>query len=373
MAIGLPIALLLIIIILSRLYLRRRERKREEKRMLSRQHPLFKKLMPGRLDLLEETARAQWTEVGDDSTPEKLEFIDVRPQSAFYNFVVSKMRPNPFDRPTTMNISRIQMVRHTRESAYCEDIGNESRSVNQRGDPLLPRRPDSSQAEHAEFQDALNYFNSQCESTPPDWGNAKVVFAWHGSNSKHIESLCQNNPRSFRTTDGGFFGSGAYFAMECAYASRYSEWSKYPTLYAHDHPSAGQPHPQAGQPIPNDQGEFGVILYSCCVTPFPYVITLRKDYDPVHLAENPGFSSFYSQNPERSKALKRLYNAHFVPVKYYGYINPLTGQRWRRDPLDDWENFDYQACPESSNPQGHELVLEQVVQMLAVAVLWYKK
>ncbi len=346
--------------------------------MLSRQHPLLKKLLHDRLDLLEETARAHWTGVGDDSIPEKLQFIDVDPQSAFFKFVESKMRPNLFYSPTTMNISRIQMVRHTRESAYCQDIENESRSVKQRGGPLLPHQPDAFQTEQPEFHAALDYFNSQCERTPPDWSDTKVVFAWHGSNSKHIESLCQNNPRSFRTTDGGFFGSGAYFAMECAYASRYSEWTKYPTHYPFDHPSAGQPHPQAGQPIPNEKGEFGVILYSCCVAPFPYVITLKKDYDPpdndpLLVAENPGFSSFYSENPERSKALKRLYNAHFVPVKYYGYINPKTDQMWRRDPSHDWTYFDYQACPESSNPEGHELVLEQVVQMLAVAVLWYKK
>jgi hypothetical protein len=58
--------------IVTHLYLRRREGKREEKRMLSRQHPLLKKLLPDNLDLLEETARAHWTGVGDDSIPEKL-------------------------------------------------------------------------------------------------------------------------------------------------------------------------------------------------------------------------------------------------------------------------------------------------------------
>lgn len=122
----------------------------------------------------------------------------------------------------------------------------------------------------------------------------------------------------------------------------------------------------------NENGEFGVILYACCVAPFPYVITLTKDYDPVGLATDPGFSSFFSRNPDRSKALKRFYNAHFVPVKYYGDKNPLTNQKWldqNRNPV----NFDFQACSELSNPQGHELILEQVVQMLAVAVLWYTK
>lgn len=350
--------------------------------MLSRQHPLLKKLLPDRLDLLEETARAHWTGVGDDSIPEKLQFIDVDPQSAFFKFVQSKMRTKELNPLTTMNISRIQMVRLKRERAYCEDIENESRSVTQRGDKLLPQKPPPRDESHSEFYAALHYFDSQCERTPPDWSGTKVVFAWHGSNSKNIESLCENNPRSFRITDGGFFGSGAYFALECAYASRYSEWNKYPAHYPVDHPSAGQPHPQAGEPIPNEKGEFGVILYSCCVAPFPYVITLEKDYDAEYhpdpppfrrFAENFGFSSFYSENPERSKALKRLYNAHFVPVKYYGDKNPKTGNKWRKDPSHDWMNFDYQACPESNNPEGHELVLEQVVQMLAVAVLWYKK
>ena len=49
-----------------------------------------------------------------------------------------------------------------------------------------------------------------------------IVFAWHGTPAQHVESVCRDGPRSFRTTDGGFFGAGSYFAMELEYATRYA-------------------------------------------------------------------------------------------------------------------------------------------------------
>ncbi len=34
--------------------------------------------------------------------------------------------------------------------------------------------------------------------------------------------MCRDGPRAFRTTDGGFFGAGSYFALELEYATRYA-------------------------------------------------------------------------------------------------------------------------------------------------------
>ena len=34
--------------------------------------------------------------------------------------------------------------------------------------------------------------------------------------------MCRDGPRAFRTTDGGFFCAGSYFAVELEYATRYA-------------------------------------------------------------------------------------------------------------------------------------------------------
>ncbi len=53
----------------------------------------------------------------------------------------------------------------------------------------------------------------------PPWN---IVLAWHGTAAQYVESVCRDGPRSFRTTDGGFFGAGSYFAAEMEYATRYA-------------------------------------------------------------------------------------------------------------------------------------------------------
>ena len=49
-----------------------------------------------------------------------------------------------------------------------------------------------------------------------------IVFAWHGTPAQHVEAVCRDGPRAFRTTDGGFFGAGSYFALQLQYATRYA-------------------------------------------------------------------------------------------------------------------------------------------------------
>ena len=50
------------------------------------------------------------------------------------------------------------------------------------------------------------------------------MFAWHGTPAQHVQAVCRDGPRAFRTTDGGFFGAGcgSYFAVELEYATRYA-------------------------------------------------------------------------------------------------------------------------------------------------------
>ena len=50
-----------------------------------------------------------------------------------------------------------------------------------------------------------------------------IVFAWHGTPAQYVEAVCRDGPRAFRTTDGGYFGAGSYFAVELEYATRYAQ------------------------------------------------------------------------------------------------------------------------------------------------------
>ena len=82
----------------------------------------------------------------------------------------------------------------------------------------------------------LNKLKSVFERTslgasPP----CNIVFAWHGTPAQYVEAVCRDGPRAFRTTDGGFFGAGSYFAVELEYATRYammqvrSSWAQHNT------------------------------------------------------------------------------------------------------------------------------------------------
>jgi hypothetical protein len=75
----------------------------------------------------------------------------------------------------------------------------------------------------AAFAAGLNKLKGAFERTrlgPSPFCN--IVFAWHGTPAQHVEAVCRDGPRAFRTTDGGFFGAGSYFALELEYAARYA-------------------------------------------------------------------------------------------------------------------------------------------------------
>jgi hypothetical protein len=172
------------------------------------------------------------------------------------------------------------------------------------------------------------------------------MLAWYGTGANAVESVCRDGPRAFRLTDGGYFGAGTYFAVECAYASRFSEMKG-----------------------SNDDDEFAVILFACFLAPFPYVITLQDDYNARNVGPWDGFSSWFSADPNQSKGLKPLYNAHFVPVRQCGIQHPVTGQPLAYDPHPT--TLDFQACS-NIDAEAHELLLADHRQALPVAVLWYK-
>ena len=233
----------------------------------------------------------------------------------------------------------------------------ESDGISKRPHQLLPKIPTN----NADFMSGLGHFNGLCEQTNPGvCDHTKLILAWHGTSA--VEAVCRDGPRSFRTTDPGFFGGESYLALECSYAARYSEFSP-----------------------PNSQGEFAVILFACCVAPHPYVITLMDDYGGPR-CDVDGFSQFFGVDATHAKSLMPKYNAHFVPVKRYGpyphNTHPVTGQLLylldaNGQPAIDPSThqpiplaLDYQACSNAA-AEGHELVLNHKYT-LPIAVLWYR-
>jgi hypothetical protein len=171
----------------------------------------------------------------------------------------------------------------------------------------------------------------QCfEASSHGAGSAcNVVLAWHGPPSEHVEAVCRDNPRAFRTTDGGFFGAGSYFALEVDYAARYAMMRP-----------------------PSHSGEYGVILFSVMVSA-AYVVTPDRDYpadDPLH-PERSGFSGFYSPDPQKSIALMPGYSCHFIPVKHCGHTHAVSGA-----PLPHDTDFQAAADHEASTWPSHCLL-----------------
>ncbi len=171
---------------------------------------------------------------------------------------------------------------------------------------LLPSPPHGNFGNAHHFSSGMNVFQSMCETTPPGLcHHAKVTLAWCGKSANIVENVCRDGPRAFRTTDPGYFGGESYFAVECAYASRYASPK-----------TAG--------------GEYPVILFACCVSPLPYVIT-RKDNHDVPRCEVKGYSQFYAKEKEGSKSLMPRYNAHLFLSKILSHLifkrAPISSQR----------------------------------------------
>jgi hypothetical protein len=142
-----------------------------------------------------------------------------------------------------------------------------------------------------------------------------------------LRNILRDGPRALRFTDGGYFSSGSYTAFELDYASRYALFK------------------------PADNGDCFAILFAAFLSA-PYVIT-QRDYHPddstcpTHLR---GFSKFYSPDPQHAVALMPRYDAHFIPVKWFGKVHPVSGAALTTD-------VDFQAV-RVEDATGHELVLQ---------------
>ena len=92
--------------------------------------------------------------------------------------------------------------------------------MNSRSSNILMQPPNPTDAAFAAGLTKLkSLFERTCLGPSPP---CNIVFAWHGTPAQYVEAVCRDGPRAFRTTDGGFFGAGSYFAVELEYATRYA-------------------------------------------------------------------------------------------------------------------------------------------------------
>ncbi len=135
--------------------------------------------------------------------------------SAFAAYVRHRVRREAANVQMT-RISRV-CVSSTRMSTFMDLF---LREMNSRSSNFMLRPANPSDAAFIAGLDKLkSLFERTCLGPSP---HCNIVFAWHGTPAQHVEAVCRDGPRAFRTTDGGFFGAGSYFAAELDYAARYA-------------------------------------------------------------------------------------------------------------------------------------------------------
>ena len=144
-----------------------------------------------------------------------ISLADVAMTSDFAAFVLARVRREA----AGVRISRICRVQlaSARVATHMDLFAREisSRSSN----PMLRPTNPTDAAFAAGLNKLMAAFEPTCLGPSPP---CNIVFAWHGTPAQHVQAVCRDGPRAFRTTDGGFFGAGSYFAMELEYATRYA-------------------------------------------------------------------------------------------------------------------------------------------------------
>ncbi|CUG87284.1 Hypothetical protein, putative [Bodo saltans] len=252
-----------------------------------------------------------------------------------YQFVVQQTRDNFVD---VHRIDRIVMVGLPADTIDTFDSTHKREGMKIARNKILQTQMTSDPA----CKSALDRLKQSCiPCIPDDEFKSLIVLGWHGTPIQHVEELCRDGPRSLRTTDSGYFGTGSYFALEALYASKYA----------------------------GESGEMALVLFAISVTQVK-PITVENDYRDVEDPAKPGchgFSKFCSGDAQLSIALARLCDAHFIPVKYYGKVHPRTGKPTLHD-------VHYQAVDEHSGlAEAHELVIHDHKRCVPLAIVYFNK
>jgi hypothetical protein len=152
-----------------------------------------------------------------------------------------------------------------------------------------------------------------------------VVYAFHGTRVELMDSICRNGIVAMRETDSGYFGLGCYTTLNIEYAARYA------------HGEFDAPAPRVRTAHPTDQA-YPIIMAAVSVG-MCYPVTPGVDYSK----RGDGMSDFLGL------PLKKGFDCHCAAV-----------------------------CAPSFQAANHdkmqymELVVDQEVQVLPVAVLWVR-
>jgi hypothetical protein len=155
----------------------------------------------------------------------------------------------------------------------------------------------------------------------------RTFYCFHGPRLEHVESICRTGMVATGALDSGFFGCGCYSTLNIEYAVRYAR---------------GDFDPSNKPRAPPANGLFPVIMFAASVS-MAYPITPFVDYG--HVEGVPRGCSDYFGRP-----LKRGFDCHVVCV------NQSNG----------WQAVNRDMC------QYVEIVIEQEIQMLPIAVLWFE-
>jgi hypothetical protein len=144
-----------------------------------------------------------------------VQLVDEPMTSVFAEYVMQRVRRQD----AALRISRICRVNlsSARMATYTDLFMREASSSS--SNPMLRPANPTDPACVAGLNKLQSLFERTCLGASPP---CNIVFAWHGTPAQHVEAVCRDGPRAFRTTDGGFFGAGSYFAVELEYATRYA-------------------------------------------------------------------------------------------------------------------------------------------------------
>lgn len=286
----------------------------------------------------EALSRQEWNVWGDPDDAMRVTG-DVTQDEVLSDFIKSRFRSDLFNAAHVITQSILLQHNGAATQAFVSLHSSESRAREK--NPLC--RVIAPLALNSDKRNAIDKLKSLFEEKIADGAPqpaARIVLAWHGVSHERVRDLCRDGPRNFGSTDPGFFGAGSYFAIEANYAAHYSR--------------------------ANGNGEKAMVLFAISVSQ-AYPVTVEDDYRTEAEEANTdrrthGFSKFYSL--DTSIAITRLYDAHFIPVKYYGKLHPRSGKPLLQD-------VDFQAAP-CAQAQYHELLISSHHRCLPLAVVYFK-
>jgi hypothetical protein len=164
-------------------------------------------------------------------------------------------------------------------------------------------------------------FQERAPGTNPRAVNA--FYCFHGPRREHLDSVCSTGLVATRAMDAGYFGSGCYSTLNIEYAIKYARGE-------FDDASSRRP--------PAEDGRYAVIMFAASVG-MAYPVTRDVDYQT-----DAQKSNFFG------RPLQAGFDCHVVCV------NESIG----------CQAVNRQEC------QYVEVVIDQVSQMLPLAVLWFE-